>query len=309
VTNGVRRNALRSSQCLVSPVGAARGYPGGAVLKSLKRRAQLVSQIGKITGTMKVVASSKLPGAQAKSASISPFYESMLGGFAPLIEKIKENNDDGDGVISVIVYTDKGLCGSTNNAISRLLAKQDLSGQKFVIWGEKGVAAFEKSKARNSVLFSAHPAIKYPLTFSDASTVAGEILKYDFKLIRIVYNHMTGPATYDITEQWLPSLDALEEEDAKAYLASYEMESTATDELLNNFNEFVIAAALNYCHYRNQVVELFQRRNSMENASKNAGEMGKKLQIKFNKARQASITTELGEIVSGAAAVDEMMKK
>lgn len=56
-------------------------------------------------------------------------------------------------------------------------------------------------------------------------------------------------------------------------------------------------------------MELFQRRNSMENANKNSKEVAHKIKLKYNKARQQMITTELGEIVSGAAAVDEMIKK
>jgi len=256
---------------------------------------------------MKVVASSKLPAAQAKAASVSPFYESMLGGFETLMNKLRETQSDHE-VVSVIVYTDKGLCGSTNNSISRMLEKEDLSNQRVVVWGEKGVSAFEKSRNKTRVLFSAHPAIKLPVTFADVATVSGEIMKENFHLVRIVYNHMTGPATYDITELWLPSLSALDTEEAKTFLQGYEIEATAVDELLLSMNEYIIAAALNYCHYRNQAVELFQRRNSMENAAKNAGEMGKKLRILYNKARQAAITTELGEIVSGAAAVDEMIK-
>jgi len=69
-----------------------------------------------------------------------------------------------------------------------------------------------------------------------------------------------------------------------------------------------LCAALIYCHHHNLAAEFLARRNSMENASKNAGEVGKKLSLLYNKARQAAITTELGEIVSGAAAVDEMLK-
>jgi len=119
---------------------------------------------------------------------------------------------------------------------------------------------------------------------------------------------MVGPGSSEIKEVWLPSMSALESENAKEFLSPYEIEAVATDELLLSLNEFQIGAALNYCHYHNVAVEFFARRNSMENASKNANEVGKKLNLLYNKARQAAITTELGEIVSGAAAVDEMLK-
>lgn len=78
-----------------------------AVIKLLvKRRTATVKQIGKITGTMKVVASSKLPGAQARAARVSPFFESMESGFAHMMDKLKEDSDS-KSVLTVIIYTDK----------------------------------------------------------------------------------------------------------------------------------------------------------------------------------------------------------
>jgi len=294
---------------MASQAGSRRGYPGGAALKSLKRRVATVKQIGKITGTMKVVASSKLPGAQARAARVSPFFESMEKGFTDLVDKLKENGTSEKSVLTLIIFTDKGLCGSTNNQIVRQVEKEDLSNQKIAVWGEKGSSAFDKSSQNHRVLFSAHPSVKYPLTFSEASAVTRMILQNDFDLIRIIYNQMSGQITSEIKEIWLPSLTALDSEEARAFLAPYEIEATSAEELLSNLNEYQLTAAINYTFYHNQAVEFFQRRNSMENASKNAGDIGKKLQILFNKARQAAITTELGEIVSGAAAVDEMIKK
>lgn len=277
------------------------------MLKILKRRGATVKQIGKITGTMKVVASSKLPGAQAKAARVSPFFESMETGFVDLVSKMRETADD-KNILTVIVYTDKGLCGSTNNQITRMLEKENLHNQKIVLWGEKGASAFEKSKHSARVLLSAHPSIKYPLTFAEASAVVAEILNEEFDLVRIIFNKMTGPVTSEIKEIWLPSLSALEGDEAKTFLAPYEVEAVASDELMSSLTEYQLCAALNYCHFQNMAVEFFSRRNSMENASKNAGEVSQKLNLLYNKARQAAITTELGEIVSGAAAVDEMLK-
>lgn len=313
----VGRRALRQHQSVVATKQGTlaiasqvqrRGYPGGAALKILKRRTATVKQIGKITGTMKVVASSKLPGAQAKANKVSPFFESMDSGFSHMMEKLKENSGDKQ-VLTIIIYTDKGLCGSTNNQINRMLEKESMSNQKVVVWGEKGASSFEKSKHAQKVLFSAHPPLKNNLTFMEISAVVSEVLKDgQFDLIRIIYNKMHGSHSSEIEQMWLPSLTSLSGDDAASFLAPYEIEAVASDELMESLNEFQICAALNYCHYHNQAVEFFQRRNSMENASKNAGEIGKKLTILFNKARQAAITTELGEICSGAAAVDEMLK-
>jgi len=304
--NGARitsRKAILASQQNLQ----RRGYPGGAQLKILKRRAGTVKQIGKITGTMKVVASSKLLGFQAKAAKVSPFYETMEEGVVELVSKLKENTED-KSIVTIIVYTDKGLCGSTNNQISRMLEKESLSNQKLFLWGEKGASALEKSRHSGKVVLSAHPSVRFPVTFAEVSGLVSEILNEQFDLVRIVFNKMSGPVSSEIREVWLPSLSALDSEEAKAFLAPYEIEAVAIDELLASLNEYQLCAALNYCHYHNVAVEFFARRNSMENASKNASDVGKRLNILYNKARQAAITTELGEIVSGAAAVDEMLK-
>jgi len=257
---------------------------------------------------MKVVASSKLPGAMARAARVTPFYESMEPGFVELAESIRQDDNDDSAILTVVVYTDKGLCGSTNNQITRMLEKEQMHNQRVVLWGEKGAPAFEKSKHSGKVVFSAHPSLKTTLTFAEVSGVVDECLNEQFNLVRIIYNQMVGPATSEIKEIWLPSISALESEAAKTFLAKYEIESVASDELLTSLAEYQLCAALNYCHFHNLAVEFFSRRNSMENASKNAGEVGKKLTLLYNKARQAAITTELGEIVSGAAAVDEMLK-
>ena len=300
---------LSRNSVVLSPVVQKRAYPGGAALKILKRRGATVKQIGKITGTMKVVASSKLPGAQAKAHSVAPFYNSLAPLFSPLVASLKEEDLSEKNILTVAIFTDKGLCGSTNNQISRMLEKQSLSNHKLVLWGEKGTPVFEKSKHASKVAFSVHPGVKTPLTFAEVSGVVEQILSQEFDLIRIIYNQMTGPASSEIKELWLPSVAALTSDEARTVLASYEIEATASEELLTGLSELHLGAALNFVHFQNLAVEFFARRNSMENASKNAGDVGKKLTLLFNKARQAAITTELGEIVSGAAAVDEMLKQ
>jgi len=111
-----------------------------------------------------------------------------------------------------------------------------------------------------------------------------------------------------ISYLYLPSQKKLVNE-ARNHLLKYELEATSPEELLNSVSELFLSSAVNYACFHNQAVEIFSRRNSMDNATKNAKEVGKVLQIKFNRERQAMITTELGEITSGAAAVDEMLSK
>jgi len=291
--------------CWESPFGAVRGYAGGGRLKIVKRRRKTVTTIGKLTKTMSVVAASKLIPAQIKAQAVSPFFLTMQKTFNLLTSEPKEN----EKVLTLVVCTDKGLCGSTNNGLTRALLKQDLSNHFIAVWGDKGCGAFERSPYKMNVAFSAHPNQKGALSFIEISTVVERVLKMDFDVIRIAFNKMLSAASPGIAYLNLPSLRKLRSEEAQAVLAKYEVEATSAEELLTSLTEYFISAGLNYACFHNQAVEMFARRNSMDNATKNAKEVGRKLQIRFNRERQAMITTELGEITSGAAAVDEMMKK
>ncbi len=79
----------------------------------------------------------------------------------------------------------------------------------------------------------------------------------EFDLVRIIYNQMVGSHSSEIKEMWLPSLSALDTDDAKLFLSPYEIEAVASDELLASLNEYQLCAALNYCHYHNQVCHIY----------------------------------------------------
>jgi F-type H+-transporting ATPase subunit gamma len=293
------------SSTLPSQTSAVRNYPGGGRLKVIKRRRKTVATIGKLTKTMSVVAASKMIPAQQKAAAISPFFTSMTKPFGALLDEPKPD----ENVLTLVISTDKGLCGATNNGLSRALLKQDLSKHSIVVWGDKGCGAFERSLFKENVYFSAHPNQKTVLSFIEVSTVVDRLVaKKDYDVLRIAFNKMLTPSSPGITYLYLPSQKKFLNE-AKNHLVKYELEATSQEELLNSLNEYFISAAVNYACFHNQAVEMFARRNSMDNATKNAKEVGRVLQIKFNRERQAMITTELGEITSGAAAVDEMSAK
>jgi len=212
-------------------------------------------------------------------------------------------------LVTLVICTDKGLCGSTNNNLTRSLIKTDLSKHTIIIWGDKGCGAFENSQYKLNVKWSAHPNPKGGLTFIEISTVVEQLLKEDFDGIRVVFNRMLRPGTPSIDSLYIPSYKTLAGDAAKDALVKYEIEATSADELLLNLNEYHLTAALNYATFHNQAVEMFNRRNAMDNASKNAKEISLKLTMLYNRVRQAAITTELCEITAGAAAVDEMDKK
>jgi F-type H+-transporting ATPase subunit gamma len=293
-----------SNGCFANALGATRGYP--ANLKALKRRRATVRTVGKITKTMKTVASSKMPIAQAKATATSPFFLTLNRAFEVIG---KAPTDKETKVLTLVVCTDKGLCGSTNNNMTRSLIKEDLSQQTVIIWGDKGCGAFENSIYKRLVKWSAHPDPKGFVSFIDFSAVVDVLAREEFDILRIVFNRLAKAGVPIIDTIYLPSFKRLQQADAKSHLTKYELEALSEPELLFSLNEFHITSAINYAYFQNQAVEIFNRRNAMDSASKNAKEVAQKLTILYNRVRQGAITTELCEITAGAAAVDEMDKK
>jgi len=247
---------------------------------------------------MKVVASSKLPAAQAKAKAVSPFFTSLQKTFGGLQPKPESK------ILMLVICTDKGLCGATNNALNRALLKGDLTNTEVVIWGDKGCGAWERSKYKNNVLFSAHPSQKFTLSYYEIAAVCDRISQNtNFDFLRIVFNKMVTAASPEITSIYIPSYKTMIN-NKNAFL-TYDSEGNNPDEIFHNLSEFYISSAVTYACFQNQAVEVFARRNSMDNASKNAKKVGHVLTLKYNRERQAIITTELGEITSGAAAVEE----
>jgi F-type H+-transporting ATPase subunit gamma len=256
---------------------------------------------------MKTVASSKMPIAQAKANATTPFFSSMNKLFDPLGKLPTDLKDT--KVLTLVVCTDKGLCGSTNNNMTRSLIKEDLSNQTIIIWGDKGCGAFENSVYKRNVKWSAHPDPKGMVSFMDVSSVAEQIVKEDFDVLRIVFNRLAKAGAPIIDYLYVPSYKKMTGPEGLSALSAYEIEATSGTEMLSSLNEFHITSAINYAYYQNASVEIFNRRNAMDNASKNAKEVSQKLTILYNRVRQGAITTELCEITAGAAAVDEMDKK
>jgi len=256
---------------------------------------------------MKTVASSKMPIAQAKAAATAPFFLSMNKA----LEAIGKAPEAGKEVkvLLLVICTDKGLCGSTNNNMTRALIKSDLSDQEIVVWGDKGCGAFENSRYKLNVQWSAHPDPKGNINFIEVSHFTEALLKKDFDILRVVYNRLAKAGVSVLDELYVPSYKSLVSHDSKTAMLKYELEAVSGDELLLSLNEFHIGSAINYAVFQNQAVEIFNRRNAMDNASKNATEVSKKLTILYNRVRQGAITTELCEITAGAAAVDSMDKK
>lgn len=203
----------------------------------------------------------------------------------------------------VTFSSDKGLCGGVNSFITRGMRKVDakLHAQgkdfKLITIGEKGrgqMRRFFESKFVVSLTDNVYPA-----TFSNVSAVTNEVLKVnpsEYEALHLVYNEFKSAISYISTVKTIPTLKG---EGQSEPLVQYEFEPSTKAEVLADLKEYLTASSIFYSVMQNAASEQSARTTAMENASKNAGELIGILKLRYNKARQTRITTELIEIISG----------
>jgi F-type H+-transporting ATPase subunit gamma len=199
--------------------------------------------------------------------------------------------------------TDKGLCGGVNSIASRmtraLIHKVEASGKtvQLLVLGEKGRSQLRRAFGDRFV--AALTDRSTPYNFDLASALTTEGLSGEYDAIHIIYNKFKSAIAYDPSIKTLtPSFDP-----AAPLFLQYEVEPEADADTLKNFHEYNLGTQVFHGLLENATSEQSSRMNAMENASKNAGEMIDKLTLQYNRARQARITTELIEIISGASAL------
>ena len=203
----------------------------------------------------------------------------------------------------VLMTTDKGLCGGVNTIIGRmtrqLIARLEAGGKEYKLYiqGEKGCASFRKAYGTNIVATATEREVPY--TFELASSIAQDVLSADVDAVHLLYNEFKSAiVNIPSIRSTVPLLDPND-----PFLYPFDISVEDDKEALQNFYEYTLATQIFYAMLQNAASEQSSRMNAMENASKNASEMVGKLTLKYNKARQARITTELIEIISGASAM------
>lgn len=203
----------------------------------------------------------------------------------------------------IAVTTDKGLCGGVNSILGRMtrqmLAKLDSSGKTYELYvlGEKGRGSMRR--VFGDKFFGSATEREVPYTFELASALAQETLAGQFDGVHIVFNQFKSAIVYTPSIKSIkPLLDPND-----PFLYPFDVEPDNDPETLQNLYEYTLATQIFHSLLQNATSEQSSRMNAMENASKNAGEMIEKLTLQYNRARQARITTELIEIISGASAL------
>ncbi|GJJ14772.1 hypothetical protein Clacol_009040 [Clathrus columnatus] len=312
-----RRCAIASSKGLQDNINGTRNM---ATLREIELRLKSVKNIEKITKSMKMIASTKLSKAQ-RAMTVAKAYGAANNELFKHAESTPEQTTEPSRKLFVVISSDKGLCGGIHSSVSkgtrRLLATGSIvadgpglkaaesegpnarpaADSPIVIIGDKSKAQLSRTVSKNIVL-SLNQIGKDIPTFADAATVVDLIVRSGIKYdsVVVVYNKYVSAVAFEATAMEILNEKGLRE--ASGFKA-YEQEDDTTKDLA----EFTLAngiyAALTEAH----CAEQNSRRNAMDNASKNAGDMIGSLTMKYNRGRQAAITNELVDIITGASAL------
>jgi len=275
-----------------------------ATEKQLKIKINGAKNISKITKSMKMVSAAKLRGDQQRLAAGKPFSEiaySITGDHKQL-ENLPADDFPSKNLI-VAFTTDKGLCGGVNTILARmtrqLLVRLEAQNKSYdlLILGEKGRGIMRRAYADKIV--GAVTERVLPYTFDLACAITQEAITGDYEGVHLIYNEFVSAIAYTASIKSIKPL--LNSNDP--FLYPFAVEPENDPEILSNFYEYTMATHVFHSLLDNATSEQSSRMNAMENASKNAAEMINKLTLQYNRARQARITTELIEIISGASAL------
>ena len=289
-------------------------------LKDLKIRINTVKSTQKITSAMKMVASAKLKKAQEKAESGRPYATKMSSIVSTLASKVNNgsgpkllfgNNSD-KNILLVAISADRGLCGGFNNNISKEVRRRvkelenDGKIVKLILVGRK-VGSVLKREMGDRIIGSFTGIQGDNLTFTKVSPVSLQILSLfeenNVDKVEMLYNRFQSVISQVVTKKQLIPADVsdkkIEEEDQQTtYEYEPEEEIILNDLLPRNLSTQIYSALL-----ESSAGELAARMTAMDNATRNAGELIDRLTLEYNRTRQAFITKELIEIISGAEAV------
>lgn len=263
-------------------------------LKELGIRLKSIRNIEKITKTMKMISSAKFAKA---SKTIGP-----ARAFGEGAQAVDANTEGSTKELYLAITSDRGLCGALHTTICREveaeMAASAAEEVALVTYGDKGRAYFA-SKGTDNMLLEFKEAGRNDPTFEDASFMAQEIQAsgFEFESGIIKFNHFASAMKQVPTNATMHSVSSL----SKADLSIYD---SVDDQVLSDYAEFNMTALIFALIKENFVAEQGARMVSMDGASKNAGDMIDKLNLSFNRMRQAVITTELSEIISGMVAIE-----
>ncbi len=281
-------------QSLMAP--QVRGFAASA--RTLRLRIRSVGNIRRITKTMKMVAASKLKGFETRMRASRP----LSAAIAKVQEVMPKSDVPVEGpTLCITLSSDKGLCGAVNSTIVKSIrnwSKENPEATKSIVMiGDKGRAPLTRLFAKDITLqFTDHA--KKPPSFAVASLIAEEVSNTPQGEALLFYNKFKSAIAYETTVSQLPSKTAVLASIGKV-TETYEFEGDEKN-TMEDMYQFMLASRLFNGLLEATTCEFSARMQAMDGASKNCGALINRLTTQMNRARQASITTELCEIIAGA---------
>jgi F-type H+-transporting ATPase subunit gamma len=291
-----------------------------ATLKALKMRISSVKSTQKITKAMKMVAAAKLRRAQLAAEAARPYAERMEGVVASVVSKVTIGPESpkllaGTGSdqthLLIVCTSDRGLAGGFNSNIVRAARRKAealmAEGKQvyFYMVGRKGRAVIARLYPKQIIHQHDTGAIKQ-LSFADAQEIAADIVdRYatdGIDVVHIFYARFRSALVQEPVGQQIIPVPPVDASAPTPSLAAIEYEPDQ-DEILTALLPRNIAVQVFRALLENAASEQGSRMTAMDNATRNAGDMINRLTIQYNRTRQAAITKELIEIISGAEAL------
>jgi F-type H+-transporting ATPase subunit gamma len=285
-----------------------------ANLKDIKRRIGSVKNTQQITKAMKLVAAAKLRRTQESVMASRPYSQKVAEVMESVAAAARENSHpllrrkkDPENILIIVMSGDKGLCGPFNTnvlkAASKVIADNHGKGVSLLITGKNGIDFFRR---RNATILKAildyGKKLGYDLAGEIATAVTEEFLSGRVDKVYMVYNRFRNVVVQiPTTISLLPVAIAKRDEHA-APPVDFEYEPSEA-EILNEIFKRYIESQIFQSLLESAASENGARMTAMDAATKNAKDMIEKLTLQYNRARQAAITTEIIEVVTGADAI------
>ena len=289
-----------------------------ANLKEIKRKIGSVKNTQKTTNAMKLVSSAKLKRTEELAKRSRVYAEKLTGLLNEIAQKMQQSNADGiDNIYFkdaqnpkmvdiVFITADKGLCGGFNSQtikrVNKMIAEYKAQNVKVRLRavGRKGIDYFKFNNVElnNEIIgLSAAPDFKQAAEF--ISEVAESYVNGETDKIILVHNGYVNMITQEIRQEQVLPVDPSKLELNAVSTSELEVEPDDDDTLLDALVKRYIEYTMYYSLIDSLAAEHSARMQAMDAATSNAKEMVKELTVKYNKARQEAITTELIEIISG----------
>lgn len=283
-----------------------------ASMRDIKRRKSSISSTQQITKAMKLVSTVKLQKAKSRAEQTNPYFNYMYKTVGSMLAKSGNinhpylNPGDSNRKAVVVITSNRGLAGGYNSNVVKLITQGDFNKEDLDIYAIGGKGA-DMLASRGYKIVESAPEIMENPTYADAAVLCRKVLdsftKGEVGEIYLAYTHFKNTVTHVPTLMKLLPVEfdeaELQAEDANVMMNYEPNEEEALDMIIPKYVTSLFYGALVEAH----ASENGARMQAMDSATSNAEEMISDLTLKYNRARQGSITQELTEIIAGANAI------